>query len=290
MFRQIWMVALMVLAALGSLAVATAEESKDADGKTKSPPKQLTVDLGKGVKLEMVLIPAGEFMMGSPDSETNVLIGEKPQHRVRITKPIYLGKYKVTQEQWESVMGSNTSYSYTYSKGPKNPVEAGWDDCQLFLSRLTAKVGRGEFQLPSEAQWEYACRAGSKTKYFFGDDDSKLGEYAWFLVNFGDKHTLHPVGEKKPNSWGLYDMYGNGYEWCADWLDLGYYAKSPIDDPTGPKTPPIQDSTSLTGPCRVLRAGFLNTAPFSRSANRFGNEPKVGQYAGLRVTLLPADR
>jgi len=152
MFRQIWMVALVVLAALGSLAVATAEESKEVDGKAKSPPKGLTVELGGDVKMEMILIPAGEFMMGSPDLETNVLIGEKPQHRVRITKPFYLGKYKVTQEQWESVMGSNTSYSYTYSKGPKNPVEAGWDDCQLFLSRLNAKVGRGKFQLPLRQQ------------------------------------------------------------------------------------------------------------------------------------------
>jgi formylglycine-generating enzyme required for sulfatase activity len=132
---------------------ALSEESKQA-------PKELTVDLGKGVKLEMVLIPAGEFMMGSPDSDKDALQDrEKPQHRVRITKPFYLGKYLVTQEQWEAVMRSNPSHF----KGPKNPVETvSWDDCQKFLGKLNAKVGGGEFQLPTEAQWEYACRGGAR--------------------------------------------------------------------------------------------------------------------------------
>ena len=125
------------------------------------------MDLGGGVKLEMVLIPAGEFMMGSPDSDKDACGGEKPQHRVRITKPFYLGKYLVTQEQWEAVMGNNPSHF----KGPKNPVEkVSWEDCQQFLGKLNAKSrpGGGKFQLPTEAQWEYACRAGSTTLYCFG--------------------------------------------------------------------------------------------------------------------------
>ena len=137
MFRRISIVVL-VLVAVGSLAFAAAEEPK-ADGKTKSPPKELTFDLGKGVKLEMVLIPAGEFLMGSPDSDKDADPDEKPQHRVRITKPFYLGKFLVTQEQWEAVMGNNPSHF----KGPKNPVEqVSWDDCQQFLEQAERRSGR----------------------------------------------------------------------------------------------------------------------------------------------------
>ena len=184
---------MMVCVCLAVTSLVAAQEPKEAGGKAKSPPKQLTIDLGKDIKLELVLIPAGEFLMGSPDSDKDAYIGEKPQHRVRITKPFYLGKYLVTQEQWEAVMGKNPSYF----KGPKNPVEqVSWRDCQQFLGKLNAKsaTGGGKFQLPSEAQWEYSCRAGSKTRYCFGDDDSKLGEYAWYKANSGSKP--HPVGEK----------------------------------------------------------------------------------------------
>ncbi len=137
-----------------------------AFGETKELPKKLVVDLVGGVKMELVLIPAGEFMMGLPDSDKDAFPKEKPQHRVRITKPFYLGKYLVTQEQWQAVMGNNPSYFH----GPKNPVETvSWDDCQQFLGKLNAKsaVGERKFQLPTEAQWEYACRAGSKTALLF---------------------------------------------------------------------------------------------------------------------------
>jgi len=163
MFQRLSTVVLVLLAALGSLAVVTAAEPKEAGGKTKSPPKELTVDLGKGIKLELVLIPAGEFKMGSPDSDKDAFPDEKPQHRVRITKPFYLAKYLVTQEQWESLMGNNPSHF----KGSKNPVEmVSWDDCQEFLGKLNKRQDNqaGKFQLPSEAQWEYACRAGSKRR------------------------------------------------------------------------------------------------------------------------------
>ncbi len=279
MLRQLSTVALVLLAVLGSLAVATAAEPKEAVDKTKSPPKELTVDLGKGVKLEMVLIPAGEFLMGKPDSDKLAESWEKPQHRVRITKPFYLGKYLVTQEQWEAVMGSNPSYF----KGPKNPVEmVSWDDCQKILGKLNAKstAGAGKFQLPTEALWEYACLAGSKTRYCFGDDESKLDRYAWYDENSGDK--THPVGEKKPNGWGLYDMYGNVSEWCQDSYDAGYYAKSPMDDPTGP----------TGGSFRVFRGGcWFSPAMFCRSAYRYGFLPG-GRFIhlGLRVSLVPADK
>ena len=280
MVRQVSIVALVVLVASGSLglALATAEEPKES-GKTKSPPREMVVDLGKGIKLEMVLIPAGEFLMGSPDSDKDASTGEKPQHRVRITKPFYLGKYLVTQEQWQAVMGSNPSCF----EGRKNPVEqVTWDKCQEFLGNLNGKFGtrRGTFQLPSEAQWEYVCRAGSKTHYCFGDNESGLGEYAWYDRNSGG--MTHPVGEKKPNAWGLYDMYGNVWEWCQDCYDGGYYAHSPTDDPTGP----------LKGSTRVLRGGgWHNRDGGYRSANRGHFSPKhPGFDLGLRVSVVPSDK
>ena len=243
----------------------------------KPPPKELTVDLGKGVKLEMILIPAGEFPMGSPDSDNNAFEWEKPQHRVRITKPFYLGKYLLTQEQWEAVTGNN----WSSFKGPKNPVEqVSWEDCQKFLGKLNAKSssGAGKFQLPTEAQWEYACRAGSTTRYCFGDAESGLGEYAWYDGN-SDRKT-HPVGEKKPNGWGLYDMHGNVWEWCQDWYED--YKESPVDDPTG----------AATGLGRVNRGGSWSyPAGYCRSADRSGIGPGGrDDDLGFRLCLVPADK
>ena len=126
----------------------------------------------------MVLIPAGEFMMGSPDLDADAPADEKPKHRVRITRPFYLGKYPVTQEQWQAVMGNSPSHF----KGPKNPVETvSWNDCQAFLDKLHAsRPGRRQIPVAHRAQWEYACRAGSTAKYFFGDKESDLGDYAWY--------------------------------------------------------------------------------------------------------------
>jgi len=279
MFRQASTVALVVFMALGSFALAAAQESKEADGKTKSPPTELTFDLGEGIKLELVLIPAGEFMMGSSDSDKDASSREIPQHKVRITKPFYLGRYLVTQEQWEAVFGSNPSHF----KGSKNPVDlVSWEDCQKFLEELNAKVGAqsGEFRLPTEAAWEYACRAGSTTPYCFDDDESNLGEYAWHNANSGN--TTHPVGEKKPNAWGLFDMHGNVWEWCQDWYVSEYYSKSLADDPTGP----------TTGSDRVIRGGcWLDPARGCRSAVRTNLGPGLRScLLGFRVALIPADK
>ncbi len=288
MFRPGWTVALVAFAALGSLALATAPEPTEAGSTTKSPSKTLAVDLGGGMKMEMIPIPAGEFMMGSPDSDNYAIEDEKPQHRVRITKPFYLGKYLVTQEQWQAVMGNKPSRF----KSPKNPVEeVSWDDCQKFLKKLNDKVGgppspqpspggRGEFRLPTEAQCEYACRAGSTTRYCFGHEQSRLGEYAWYGENSGGK--THPVGEKKPNAWGLYDMQGNTWKWCADWYDKDYYAHAPTDDPPGP----------ATGSCRVLRGGgWHSPARRCRSAYRLYYGPGGGDDdISLRVAWVPADK
>ena len=231
------------------------------------------MDLGNGVKLEMILIPAGDFLMWEPLNR-----GEQP--RVRITKPFYLCKYLVTQEQWETVMGSNPSHF----KGPQNPVErVSWDDCQQFLDKLNAKVGGGKFSLPSEAQWEYACRAGSTTKYCFGDDEARLGEYAWYRDNSGSK--THPVGEKKPNAWGLYDMHGNVWEWCQDGPTVGaryrgYLAKSHIDDPAGPATGALR---VLRGGCWDFPAGGLRSGHHNAVENHWSRSEGVG-FRASRVS------
>ncbi len=239
---------------------------------------EFAVDLGNGVKLEMVLIPAGEFLMGSPDSDNDAGDHEKPQHRVRITRPFYLGKYLVTQEQWQAVTGSNPSAFM----GPKNPVEhVSWDDCQEFLKRLNGVFRRilpareGEFRLPTEAQWEFACRAGSTTRYCFGDDASALGQYG----TLGGK--TQPVGKKRPNAWGLYDMHGNVWEWCQDWYHESYYANSPTDDPTGP----------VTGSYRVFRGGSCNyVAGSCRSAYRRRFRPEFrSDCLGFRVSQALGD-
>ncbi len=243
----------------GSLARKSVQTPAVAAGQ-----KQITVDLGHGVNLELVLIPAGEFLMGSGSSDKHADSREKPQHRVRIVRPFYLGKYSVTQQQGQAVMGSNPSHI----KGSKNPVEqVSWDDCQEFLEKLNAKsvAPKGmRFQLPSETQWEYACRAGSTTTYCFGDSDDQRSDYAWV-----DRATAHPVGQKKPNTWGLYDMHGSMLEWCADFYDADYYGKSPTDEPAGP----------ASGFFRVIRGG--------PSAWRYGTVPTgVGDSLGFRLALV----
>jgi formylglycine-generating enzyme required for sulfatase activity len=247
--------------------------AQTAFSETKGPPKELAVDLGGGVKLEMVLIPAGSFMMGDEKGEDR----HKPVHKVSITKPFHLGKYEVTQEQWKAVMGNNPSRF----KGASNPVEqVSWDDSQVFLGNLNAKAGGqgGKFVLPTEAQWEYACRAGSTGKFCFGDDEEQLGEYAWYEKNSGKR--THPVGEKKPNAWGLYDMHGNVWEWCQDWY--GAYGAEAVTDPSGP----------IMGSFRVARGGCWNYPPSrGRSARRaLGRPGDRTVNLGLRVARVPADK
>jgi formylglycine-generating enzyme required for sulfatase activity len=205
------------------------------------PLKTLTLDCGNGVKLELVLIPAGTFTMGSNDGDDN----EKPPHLVTIGQPFYIGKFEVTQAQWRVVMGNNPSDF----KGDELPVgQVNWDDCQEFCKKLSAKTGK-EIRLPTESEWEYACRAGSTGKYSFGDSEKMLGSYAWYDENSDGKPR--PVGQKKPNAWGLYDMHGNMWEWCCDWYDKEFYAHSPKSDPQGPSS----------GVGRVWRGGSWMSTP-----------------------------
>jgi len=265
---------LLILSVVLFAAVGTAFSEGDGQPPkavaVKGPPKELTVDLGRGVKLEMVLVPAGEFMMGDKEN--------KPAHKVRITRPFYLGKYEVTQAQWEAMMGTNPSRF----NGAANPVEqVSWDDCRKFIATLNAKARQqaGMFALPTEAQWEYASRGGRETRYCYGDEKTGLVEYGWFSDNSGSR--TQPVGGKKPNDWGLYDMHGNVSEWCEDWFDGDYYANSPADDPAGPAA-----DTS-----RVVRGGFWGGSAWAcRSPFRdYNSVGRLGHHLGCRVAIVLAE-
>src|SRR4051812_25966856 len=159
-------------------------------------PAHAFADLGEGVTMDFVLIPAGSFIMGSDENTGDG--DESPQHKVTLTSPFYLGKFEVTQGQWTAVMGNNPSEF----KDAKRPVDnVSWNDCQDFLTKLSAKTGR-KFALPTEAQWEYACRAGTTSTWSFGEREGDAVDYGWLEPNSGG--ASHPVGEKKPNAWGLH--------------------------------------------------------------------------------------
>ena len=225
-----------------------------------------SVDLD-GVTMEFILIQPGSFTMGSNQSNEN------PAHKVNLTKPYYLSKYEVTQEQWEKVMGGNPSQF----KDTKNPVEnVSWTDCQSFVAKLKEKVPGRAFRLPTEAEWEYACRAGTTGDYCYGDGEGTLAEYAWY--NSNSNSTTHPVGEKKPNAWGLYDMHGNVWEWCADWY--GDYPATAVGDPQG----------SSPGSDRVVRGGSWGSyAAYCRAASRnFDNPSGTSHGLGLRLAYSSA--
>ncbi|MCP5518843.1 MAG: formylglycine-generating enzyme family protein [Verrucomicrobiales bacterium] len=223
----------------------------------------------------LVLAPAGEFEMGSPAGEAGRDDDEGPLHKVRFDWPFYLGKYEVTQEQWERVMGSNPSLLKGESRRPVECVS--WTGAQGFVSKLNESLGGAaglRFALPSEAQWEYGCRAGTTTRFSSGDHDSRLGQYGWYTGNaLGQPHR---VGEKQPNGWGLYDMHGNVREWCSDW-----YGIYPGGDVTDPKRP-------SSGSNRVFRGGgWYCDAQDCRSANRDRNSPScTSNDLGFRVALV----
>ena len=197
----------------------------------KKTPAEVKFDLGDGVSIEMVYIQPGTFIMGGESTKDGRFeCVEVPKHEVQLTKGFYLGKYEVTQAQYQAIMGSNPSRS---TKDPNCPVDnVGVDDARSFCLKLSEKIGY-EARLPTEAEWEYASRGGRDSKWFFGNDGSKIGDYAWHKGNAGGKS--HPVGQKKPNPWGLYDIYGNVCERISDTYARNYYANSPKVDPTGPR-------------------------------------------------------
>jgi formylglycine-generating enzyme required for sulfatase activity len=229
-----------------------------------------------GIKL--VLIPAGTFIMGSADDEADRGADESPQTRVTLTKDFYLGATDVTQGQYESVMGTNPSDFK--SEGRDAPVEeVSWDDAMAFCQKLTerertsGRLPEGyAFTLPTEAQWEYACRAGTTGAYA-----TDPAETSWYDRNSGG--TTHPVGAKLPNAWGLYDMTGNVYQWCADWY-AKRYPGGEVTDPTGP------DSGSV----HVLRGGgWYYDRSYCRSAYRDFDPGYRANFIGFRVALNPVE-
>ncbi len=237
---------------------------------TVKDPDGWTIDLGGGAKMEFVLIPAGSFLMGSDKGMKD----ERPVHRVVISRPFYMAKYELTQGQWEALMGKHPwleelrKEKATDAAAPNKAIDTlSWTACQEFIGKLKAKVPGHAFALPTEAQWEYACRVGSTSEFHFGDNDSQLGDFAWFHGNmnwvgqpgFKGKLYYHDVGVKKPNAFGLYDMHGGVWEWCSDWYDENYYFAAPLADPTGPSS----------GRFRVLRGGsWFRFGKYARSAYR----------------------
>ena len=251
-------------------------------GKVGSAPKESSgkeavIDLGKGIKLDTVLIPAGKFKMGSPASEKgrfdpaskmDTKEGDETQHEVTLTKPFYMGKYEVTQEQWEAVMGNNPS---SKTKGAKLPVtDVSWDDSKEYIKKLNIST-KNNFRLPSEAEWEYACRAGTSTVYSFGDNLTNSDAN----INGGG---IKAVGSYKPNAFGLYDMHGNVFEWCEDWY--GDYPAGAITDPKGPAIEKCHISRGGAYTCTVLgvRSAYRNSD--------LGPTDRFGSF-GFRLARTP---
>jgi formylglycine-generating enzyme len=323
MFRQLSMGVLVVLV-VGSVAIASAAEPKPA------PTKQITTSIG----MKLTLVPSGEFMMGSGESAKDTaaffnkaygehfltadsLKDEYPHHRVRITKPFYLGTYHVTRGQFRQFVVAtayktdaekagghgwnpttkkydfNEKYSWQnvgFEQTDEHPVvNVSWNDAVAFCKWLSKKEGK-TYRLPTEAEWEYACRAGTTTRYYSGDDPETLAKVgnvadASYKANFADwKYCIKsndgyvftsPVGKFKPNAFGLYDMHGNAWQWCADRYSAEYYSNSPVDDPMGPDS----------GAERVFRGSSWNDWPdYIRSANRFRSTPGDRNYlTGFRV-------
>jgi formylglycine-generating enzyme required for sulfatase activity len=339
---------ILTFLALAALAASAAEPAKPtyplwdvqeaiaAYAKRSGLEPTKTLDLGDGVKLELVLIPAGTFMMGTeePESpwiggtillafglvalillavlvirairhrrwpqfslrwlillvavlgvaqyggvrwwraaEAREIFDKSPAHKVTLSAPYYIGEREVTQEQYQQVTGTNPSNF----KGRDLPVEqVSWDDTQVFSKKVSEKVGAA-VRLPSEAEWEYACRAGTRTRFCSGNSEAQLGSVAWYRANSGGK--THPVGEKAPNAWGVHDMHGNVWEWCSDLFEL--YKVGAVEDPQG----------STEGFGRVVRGGSLLDFVWGcHSANRGMSFPQ-GRYrdVGIRI-VVPAPR
>jgi formylglycine-generating enzyme required for sulfatase activity len=220
------------------------------------PPK--TGGEASALNMEFVLVKGGCYQMG--DDFGDGYADERPVHEVCVND-FYMGKYDVTQGQWKEIMGYNPS---EFNRcGDSCPVEnISWNDTQVFIGKLMQRIGKN-YRLPTEAEWEYAARSGGKKEKWAGtSSESELGEYAWYALNSGD--STHPVGQKKPNGLGLYDMSGNVWEWCQDLYDENYYKNSPKNNPPGPDT----------GTNRVLRGGsWFNGAGDTRSSNRLSIIP-----------------
>ena len=279
------------MAAVALVAAATNDAASTTAVLTASTKHLLGATNGAGpLKIELVRIEPGTFTMGSPQTEWGRKPQEGPQTVVTLTRAFWMGKYEVTVDQYEDVLGAGAAVPddnmgmYVNKKGRDRPVmRLSWADATNFCAQLTERereAGRLPegyvYRLPTEAEWQYACRAGTTTRYFFGDDlgGVLLGEYAWYRAN--SDGTVHRVGEKKPNLWGLYDMEGNASEWC---LDVYRLPGGEVTDPVG----------TMSGPWRVLAGGSWCRGPDDqRSASRHaGNPVRAVIDAGFRIALAP---
>ena len=239
---------------------------------------QITVDLGNGVSMILIRIDAGIFTMG--DSQGIGDPDETPVHEVTITSPFYIGRYEVTQAQWKQVMGTTPwqSYPYVIENDEAPAVIISWNDTQGFNEAFHTKTGY-DVRMPTEAEWEYACRAGTSTMYYFANNSTDLSDYAWWFGNADDvgENYAHLTGRKIPNAWDLNDMHGNVWEYCSDWYADNYYTANTIKNPSGP----------TTGTVRVIRGGAWSSyADECRSANRDSIKPTwTPSIVGFRIAL-----
>ncbi|MGA2230576.1 MAG: formylglycine-generating enzyme family protein [Tepidisphaeraceae bacterium] len=243
-------------------STAAAVAPSDAATPSDVPPNVVVNSIG----MWLAPVNPGEFVMGSPPDEAGH-DSDETQHKVRITKPFLLSVYLVTQSEYAAVMGKNPSYFRGDDDLPVDSVS--WNDAVEFCKKLSAKEGR-TYRLPTEAEWEYACRAGSTGPYA---GDGKIDDISWYWSNSGD--VTHPVGTLQPNDWGFYDMQGDLWEWCADWY--GPYPPGDATDPTGP----------ATGTSRILRGGTVEyDEQYCRSAFRNYYPPETQlYYIGFRVAM-----
>lgn len=272
--------------AVMSVACSACAQDRTSDAVDSAPvtqdslPRAVTETLPGDIPLELVLIEPGEFMMGAVPGDDWADAHEKPRHIVTISKPLYIGKYEVTQAQWKAVMGTtliqqravmdpqSPTTGIIRGEGPNYPMYyLRWGDVQEFCRKLSLVTGN-KYRLPTEAEWEYACRAGRTTKYYWGDEFD--GDYAWYEENSGG--LIHPVGQKLGNEWGLYDMAGNVFEWCADYYSPAYYSSGKTTDPQN-----TQKSESY-----VVRGGSWGNGPKDmRASHRFNADE--GHFLGFRI-------
>lgn len=264
------LILLLTIAATCAVAGYSQAYHYDVDGDGVVTAADVTEYTVNGVKFKMVAVAGGTFTMGATSEQgSDAYAHEKPTHKVTVSS-FYIGQTEVTQELWQAVMGSNPSNF----KGAKLPVEqVSWDDCQEFLRKLNAKTGK-QFRLPTEAEWEYAARGGSKSQGFKYAGSNTVGDVAWYADNSGS--TTHAVATKQPNELGIYDMSGNVCEWCQDWY--GDYSSGAQTNPTGPST----------GSYRVDRCGsWFDYAKRCRVTHRDFNWPDDRRFGnlGLRLAL-----
>ena len=309
----------IVMAGVGLLGVAPAN-AEDTEGQAPgehSTGHEQTFALPGGTQMTFVWIEPGTFQMGArlPEDEwlegLEELIaldrGEVPVHEVEISTGFWLGKCEVTQEQWEAIMETTPWRVADHvdkelvQSNPSHPaVYISWDDVQELIERLNRAVGEAVYRLPTEAEWEYAARAGTSTLWSFGNEEGafttlwsydknkvSFPHYTWYRGNTMDRNEkyAHAVGQHRPNAWGLHDMHGNVWEWVQDWYDQDYYKRSPRVNPLGPTSSPMPER-GLHG--RVIRGGnFMDPVIYLRSASRRASEPDERDYSiGVRLLKM----